>query len=70
MHHGSPAITFQYDLSPMQVLVAEESEGTFRFVVYVFAILGGGFTVFGLLDGFIFHGNRLLREKIGLGKVA
>lgn len=69
-HHGSPAITFSYDLSPMQVLVAEETEGLFRFVVYCFAILGGGFTVFGLLDGVLFHGSRLLREKVGLGKAA
>jgi len=67
-HHGSPAITFSYDLSPMQILIAEETEGLFRFVVYCFAILGGGFTVFGLVDGVLFHGTRMLREKVGLGK--
>lgn len=67
-HGGSPGVTFSYDLSPMQVLVTEETEGLFRFVVYCFAILGGGFTVFGLFDGVVFHSGRLMREKVGLGK--
>jgi hypothetical protein len=65
-----PAVTFTYDLSPMQVIIAEESEGLFRFVVYVFAIIGGGFTVFGMIDGLVYHSDRLLREKTGLGKAA
>lgn len=65
---GPPRVTFSYDLSPMQVLITEETEGLFRFVVFCFAILGGGFTVFGLFDSVVFHGNRLLREKVGLGK--
>ena len=67
---GVPAVTFTYDLSPMQVIIAEESEGLFRFVVYVFAIIGGGFTVFGMIDGLVYHSDRLLREKVGLGKAA
>jgi hypothetical protein len=54
----------------MQVIIAEESEGLFRFVVYVFAIIGGGFTVFGMIDGLVYHSDRLLREKTGLGKAA
>jgi len=54
----------------MQVIIAEESEGLFRFVVYVFAIIGGGFTVFGMIDGLVYHSDRLLREKVGLGKAA
>ena len=53
-----------------QVIIAEESEGLFRFVVYVFAIIGGGFTVFGMIDGLVYHSDRLLREKVGLGKAA
>ena len=65
-----PAITLTYDLSPMQVVVTEEAESLFRFVVYIFAIIGGGFTVFGLIDALFFHGDRLLREKVGLGKAA
>ena len=90
---GVPAVTFTYDLSPMQVssrilplppplspspiltlttqvIIAEESEGLFRFVVYVFAIIGGGFTVFGMIDGLVYHSDRLLREKVGLGTAA
>ena len=66
----SAAVTFTYDLSPMQVIIAEESEGLFRFIVYCFAIIGGGFTVFGLIDGVVFHTERMFREKVGLGKAA
>ena len=69
-HQQPPGITFIYDLSPMQVVVTEEAETLFRFVVYIFAIIGGGFTVFGMIDGLVFHGDRLLREKRGLGKAA
>ena len=66
----SAAVTFTYDLSPMQVIIAEESEGLFRFIVYCFAIIGGGFTVFGLIDGVVYYGDRMFREKVGLGKAA
>ena len=52
------------------MIIAEESEGLFRFIVYCFAIIGGGFTVFGLIDGVVFHTERMFREKVGLGKAA
>ena len=52
------------------MIIAEESEGLFRFVVYVFAIIGGGFTVFGLIDSVVYHGDRIFREKVGMGKAA
>ena len=52
------------------MVITEESEGLFRFVVFCFAIVGGGFTAFGLLDAILFHGDRLLRQKVGLGKAA
>jgi len=67
---GPPSVEFTYDLAPMQVVITEESEGLFRFVVFCFAIVGGGFTAFGLLDAILFHGDRLLRQKVGLGKAA
>jgi len=68
--HTGPSIAFTYDLSPLHVIIDEETEGLFRFLVYIFAILGGGFTVFGLFDSVLFHGDRLLRQKISVGKVA
>ena len=54
----------------LQVVITEEAESLFRFVVYIFAIIGGGFTVFGIIDSVVFHGDRLLREKVGVGKLA
>ena len=50
---GPPSVEFTYDLAPMQVVITEESEGLFRFVVFCFAIVGGGFTAFGLLDAIL-----------------
>ena len=54
----------------LQVMITEETEGLFRFIVYIFAIIGGGFTAFGLFDSVYFYSDRMLRKKIGMGKLS
>ena len=65
---GPPSVEFTYDLAPMQVVITEESEGLVRFVVFCFAIVGGGFTAFRLLDAILFHGDLALEAEGGAGE--
>jgi len=63
-----PAAVFAYDMSPMQVLVQEETKSFAAFLTQICAIIGGVFTVTGLLDGVVYHGNNAVRRKMELGK--
>ena len=38
------------DGSRRQVVITEQAESLYRFIVYLFAIIGGGFTLFGMVD--------------------
>ena len=46
-----PSVAFKYDLSPVQIVIREERETLFRFLVNLCAILGGVYTVASMLDG-------------------
>ena len=65
-----PSAVFSYDISPMQVVVKEERMSFASFLTQICAIIGGVFTVTGLIDGFIFHGGNTLRKKMEIGKAA
>jgi len=65
-----PSAVFFYDVSPMQVVVREERKSFANFLTQICAIIGGVFTVTGLLDGVIFHGGNTLRKKMEIGKAA
>ena len=58
MHYDEmdvPEAKFSYDLSPMQVVVTEEREAFASFLTQICAIIGGVFTVTGLLDSVVYH---------------
>jgi hypothetical protein len=63
-----PKIKFTYDMDPMGVLVQDVAMPFYKFLTSVCAIIGGAFTMFGLLDGFVFHSMRTLQKKMELGK--
>jgi hypothetical protein len=46
-----PGVFFNYDLSPLRVRIEEKRRSFGHFLTRVFAIIGGVFTVMGLLDG-------------------
>jgi len=48
------AAQFSYALSPVQIIVAEKRRAWYHFVTTTCAVVGGVFTVAGILDG-IFH---------------
>lgn len=66
--HQLPGVFFFYDLSPIKVHITEEKQSLARFLTNLCAIIGGVFTVSGIIDGLIFHGQNAIAKKIELGK--
>ncbi|XP_042441926.1 protein disulfide isomerase-like 5-4 [Zingiber officinale] len=62
-----PVAKFHFEPSPMQVLVTEVPKSFSHFITNICAIIGGVFTVAGILDS-IFHNTVRLVKKVELGK--
>ncbi|KAI8557637.1 hypothetical protein RHMOL_Rhmol04G0025500 [Rhododendron molle] len=62
-----PVAKFHFELSPMQVLITENSKSFSHFITNICAIIGGVFTVAGILDS-ILHNTMRLVKKVELGK--
>ncbi|KAF9992226.1 Endoplasmic reticulum-Golgi intermediate compartment protein 3 [Entomortierella chlamydospora] len=67
--NGLPGVFFNFDISPMLVIQKEERKSFVSFLTGVCAIVGGIFTVAGLLDGAIWRAERTLKRKMEIGKV-
>ena len=57
-----------YDLSPIMVKYTETSKSFAHFLTGVCAIIGGVFTVAGIVDSLLYHSLRTLKKKVDLGK--
>ncbi|CAH9082126.1 unnamed protein product [Cuscuta europaea] len=66
--NAHPGVFFFYDLSPIKVTFTEEHVSFLHFLTNICAIIGGIFTIAGLVDSFIYHGQRALKKKMELGK--
>ena len=66
---AKPSAMFRYDLQPMQVVVTQTKRSFADFLTSVCAIVGGVFTVFGLMDSMVYYGQREL-VKQGIGKLS
>ncbi|RAL49469.1 hypothetical protein DM860_012902 [Cuscuta australis] len=66
--NAHPGVYFFYDLSPIKVTFTEEHASFLHFLTSICAIIGGIFTIAGLVDSFIYHGQRALKKKMELGK--
>ncbi|GAV60656.1 Thioredoxin domain-containing protein/COPIIcoated_ERV domain-containing protein/ERGIC_N domain-containing protein [Cephalotus follicularis] len=62
-----PVAKFHFELSPMQVLITENPKSFSHFITNVCAIIGGVFTVAGILDS-ILHNTIKFIKKVELGK--
>ncbi|MED6160877.1 Protein disulfide-isomerase 5-4 [Stylosanthes scabra] len=62
-----PVAKFHLELSPMQVLITENQKSFSHFLTNVCAIIGGVFTVAGILDS-ILHNTIRIMKKVELGK--
>ncbi|XP_042229979.1 endoplasmic reticulum-Golgi intermediate compartment protein 1-like [Homarus americanus] len=68
--HGGrvvPAVWFRYDLTPITVKYHAKRPPFYSFVTTVCAIIGGTFTVAGIIDSFIFTASEIFK-KFELGK--
>lgn len=54
----------------MLVQLTEYKHSFAHFVTNVCAIVGGVFTVAGMLDGMLYHSTRALQKKIEIGKLS
>ena len=58
-----PTIEFRYDLSPISIVVNQESVPFYRFITSSCAIIGGVFTVIGILENIIHHSSSAFMKK-------
>jgi len=65
---GLPGVFFMYEFSPMMVKVSERAKSFLHFLTSLCAIVGGVFTVAGLLDAFLYHSAKYI-QKNELGKL-
>lgn len=70
-HSGriTPAIWFRYDLNPITVKYSRRSVPFYSFLTMVCAIVGGTFTVAGIVDSLVFTASEVFR-KFEMGKLS
>ncbi|XP_021899907.1 endoplasmic reticulum-Golgi intermediate compartment protein 3-like [Carica papaya] len=56
-------VFFVYDLSPIKVTFKEEHISFLHLMTHICAVIGGIFTVAGIIDSFIYHGQRAIKKK-------
>jgi len=59
-----PNAVFHYDISPVMVVVHEETQGFASFVTKICAVIGGIYTVVGLVDNLIYHGGQSIKKAV------
>ncbi|XP_037069059.1 LOW QUALITY PROTEIN: endoplasmic reticulum-Golgi intermediate compartment protein 1-like [Pollicipes pollicipes] len=64
----APAIWFKYDLNPITVRYHERRPPVYTFITTVCAIVGGTFTVAGIVDSAVFTASEMFK-KFELGKL-
>jgi hypothetical protein len=64
LHHPTSPTCFA------QVQYREARHGLLPFLTGLCAIVGGVFTVSGIVDATVYHGGRALRKKVELGKLS
>ncbi|RKO82813.1 endoplasmic reticulum vesicle transporter, partial [Blyttiomyces helicus] len=65
-----PGVFFNYDISPMLVIYTQSQKPFAHFLTDVCAIVGGIFTVAGIIDSFIYTAEKTFKKKLDLGKAS
>ena len=65
-----PVLLFRYDLSPITVEYKQTKMPFLTFMINIFAILGGVFTVAGIIDAIIHKSVLMLLRKAEMNKIA
>ena len=69
-YNNLPALYFKYDLSPITIEYKHNRMSFLTFLINIFAILGGVFTVAGIIDAIIHKSVLLLLRKAEMNKIA
>lgn len=60
-----PSVDFKYDLSPISIVVHQVRTPAYRFLTSTCAIIGGVFTVIGLLESILHHAaSKVMKKQI------
>jgi len=62
-----PSLLVSYDVSPIHAHIVDKAEAFSDFVVSLCAIVGGAVSVFGILDGMLFTGQRAVKRSLNKG---
>ncbi len=66
LYGSATALYFRYELSPVTVRYTQSRSSFFHFIVQICAIVGGVFTVVGIVDSMIHAGvNRIIKGTKG-----
>ena len=66
--HVIPAIWFKYDINPISVKYKKHRRPFYEFLCMTCAIVGGTFTVAGIIDSLVFSASNII-EKMEIGKL-
>ena len=67
---GLPGVFFFYELSPIMVHRAETRMGIFHFLTQLCAILGGVFTIAGMVDRLVYSSLKSWEKKFSINKLS
>lgn len=56
-------------MSPIQIVVTEKQKYLYHFLVSICAVIGGVFTVAGIIDGMVHQVNKM-SKKLEIGKLS
>jgi len=59
-----PSVLISYDVSPIQVQIEPKAEPASEFIVSLCAIVGGAFTIFGILDAMLWTTSKAMLKKL------
>merc|ERR1712078_636541 len=57
-----PSVAFRFDLSPLQIYITETRMGLGMYVVVLCAIIGGVYTIAGILDSVLLTGHQVVKK--------
>ena len=65
---GMPGVFFSYEMAPVMVKYQQKEKSFGHFASGLCAIIGGVFTVAGIIDKLVYNSARILQQKTELGK--
>ncbi|CAI5729092.1 unnamed protein product [Hyaloperonospora brassicae] len=65
-----PCALFRFDISPLVIQVTADNVPFYHFITQLCAVIGGVFTILGLVDSGIFHAMNSIKKKQQIGKLS